>query len=292
MTWGPTLTTKLTPGALLLGLVMSCQRPDPRALPSREGSLPNGTEVVSFTSEQVKLGGLLLRPAGAGPFPALLYNHGSAPGDANDLAFANLGPAFVARGWVFFMPYRRGQGLSRAAGPYIEDEVRAARDRGGKEAATRKQLELLNGEHLDDQLAALSWLRRAPFVRGDRVATAGNSYGGIEALLGAERGDYCAAIDAAGAAQSWAESAELRARLLTAAKGARAPVFFFQAANDFDLSPSQELSAAMQAAGKRSEVRIYPPFGNSAADGHSFPYRGPALWVDDALRFIERECPR
>ena len=37
-------------------------------------------EVVTFPSGQRTLHGVLHRPAGGGPFPALLYNHGSAPG--------------------------------------------------------------------------------------------------------------------------------------------------------------------------------------------------------------------
>ena len=67
---------------------------------------------------------------------------------------------------------------------------------------------LLETDHLNDQLAALAWLRTQKFVEGDRIAVAGNSFGGIEAVLGAERGLYCAAIDSAGGAQSWSEAPE------------------------------------------------------------------------------------
>jgi carboxymethylenebutenolidase len=73
----------------------------------------------------------LYKPDGAGPFPAVVYNHGSAPGMLCQQAFEALGPIFVKRGWVFFGPYRRGQGLSAAAGPYIQDQIRAAEKRGG-----------------------------------------------------------------------------------------------------------------------------------------------------------------
>ena len=34
-------------------------------------------------------------------------------------------------GGVFFGPYRRGQGLSPSAGPYIGDEIDAAKQKGG-----------------------------------------------------------------------------------------------------------------------------------------------------------------
>jgi hypothetical protein len=78
--------------------------------------------------------------------------------------------------------------------------------------------------------------------------------------------------------------------MLRAARGARAPVLFVQAENDFDLSPSRVLSAAMRASGKLSQVKIFPPFGKSPAEGHSFAYRGAALWVEDALRFLGGHC--
>jgi dipeptidyl aminopeptidase/acylaminoacyl peptidase len=75
-----------------------------------------------------------------------------------------------------------------------------------------------------------------------------------------------------------------------AVRNARAPVLFFQAENDFDLTPTSVLSAAMKAAGKESRVLIYPPSGTSARDGHSFAYRGSATWFEDVLQFLERHC--
>jgi hypothetical protein len=81
----------------------------------------SASETVTFKSGDKVLHGLFYKPAGVGPFPAVLFNHGSAPGLLNNQAFDLIGPMFTARGWVFFAPYRRGQGLSSDAGPYIED---------------------------------------------------------------------------------------------------------------------------------------------------------------------------
>src|SRR5579862_8032444 len=140
---------------------------------------------VSFAAGEQTLHGLLYRPSGAGPFGALLYNHGSAPGLLSNAAFELIAPELVAHGWVFFAPYRRGQGLSAQAGRYVGDEIAAARQRGGEELARRTLVRLLAGEQLHDQLAALAWLRSQRFVRPQQVAVMGNSFGGIEALLGA-----------------------------------------------------------------------------------------------------------
>ncbi len=221
----------------------------------------------------------------------MLYNHGSAPGMMNNQAFEAIGPRFAARGWVFFAPYRRGQGLSAAAGAYIGDQIEAATRRGGPGAGSAEMVRLLAGDHLDDQLAALAWLRAAPFVDLDRIAAAGNSFGGIETVLGVERAPYCAGIDASGGAESWSRSPELQEVMTRAVRGARAPIFFFQAENDADLAPTRALAAAMKEAGKRFEVTIYPPWGASPKDGHAFAWRGSEIWFADALRFLEASCP-
>jgi dipeptidyl aminopeptidase/acylaminoacyl peptidase len=205
-------------------------------------------------------------------------------------AFDVLGPMFARRGWLFFGPYRRGQGLSAAAGPFIGDQIDAAQREGGVRAGAAAMVRLLETDHLNDQLAALAWLRRQDFVRPQRIAVAGNSFGGIEAVFGAEKGSYCAAIDSAGGAQSWALAPELRVSMTRAVRESRAPVLFFQAENDYDLSPSRTLSVAMKEAGKIFEMKIYPAYGTSVQDGHSFGYFGSAVWADDVFRFLEQHC--
>jgi len=75
--------------------------------PTPSPSLLSGVEVVSFPSGGLILHGVLYKPEGMGPFPAVLYNHGSAPGMLSKEAFETLGPLFARHGWVFFGPYRR-----------------------------------------------------------------------------------------------------------------------------------------------------------------------------------------
>jgi dienelactone hydrolase len=157
-------------------------------------------------------------------------------------------------------------------------------------AAAGTMVRLLETEHLDDQLAAFQWLEQQSVVDRKRIATAGNSFGGIEALLGAERIGYCAAIDASGGAESWAASPRLRALMMRAARGSRAPTFFFQAENDYDLSPSRTLSTEMKNAGRVSELKFYPAFGKSASEGHSFAWSGSAVWAADVFRFLGTHC--
>lgn len=105
----------------------------------------------------------------------------------NSQASKIIGPLFASKGWIFFMPYRRGQGLSADAGPYILDEIKAARRRGGLQEASATMTRLLSTEQLEDQLSALAWLKLQSFVQPTRIAVAGNSFGGVETVLGAAK---------------------------------------------------------------------------------------------------------
>src|SRR5438093_13667088 len=106
-------------------------------------------DTVTFQNGAITLHGLLYKPAGTGPFPAVLYNHGSAPGMLSNEAFEAIGPLYAAHGWVFFAPYRRGQGLSASAGPYISGEINAAVKTGGIRAAAETMVRLLETDHLN-----------------------------------------------------------------------------------------------------------------------------------------------
>lgn len=335
------MSARLSLVAVLASALISCAFlpfvwPAPAAA---QEAPPSATEIVSFQNGDLILKGTLYKPEGEGPFPAFLFNHGSAPGRLNDQAFEEIGPRFRDRGWVFFAPYRRGQGLSASAGPFIGDEIAGAQRKNalrvlpvmalvtvilvtGLVFATRRRrlwlravsvavlivagsgvayashvragatvmVAALETDHLDDHLAALDWLREQPFVDPNRIATGGNSFGGIVTVLGAERVPYCAAVDAAGGAESWRMASGLRDRMKRAVLHSQSPVFFFQAANDYDLAPSRSLAEAMSSAGLPHQIKIYPPFGSSAAAGHSFAWRGSAIWADDVFSFLEARC--
>jgi dienelactone hydrolase len=207
-------------------------------------------------------------------------------------AFNALGPAFAKRGWVFFGPYRRGQGRSADVGGFVGDAIDAAKRDGGLEKAQAVMVHLLETEQLTDQLAALEWLKAQPFVKLGSIAVGGNSFGGIEVVFGVEHGGYCAGIDSAGGAQSWSIAPALHTAMTRAVRNATAPLFLFQAENDVDLAPTRVLSDAMKNARKPYISKIYPPFGKDSGDGHTFGYFGSAIWLDDALRFLSQYCTR
>ena len=247
-------------------------------------------EIIHFQSGKLTLGGELYKPKGDGPFPTVLYNHGSAPGMLNSQAAAIIGPLYVSHGWAYFMPYRRGQGLSEKAGPYIADQIDAAEKIGGITAGAATMERILKTEQFNDQMSALEWLKKQPFVNLKQIAVAGNSFGGIETILGAAHEPFCAAIAAAAAGESWPHAPDLQKTLKDAVRHSKAPIFFFQAENDFDTSPSKILSDEMKTAGKEYAVKIYPAFGKTPKEGHSFTYRGSAVWEGDVFAFLKKHC--
>jgi carboxymethylenebutenolidase len=253
--------------AVLAAAPAAAQDPGPKA------------ELIAFPSGELELKGFIWKPAGTGPFPAILWNHGSEkkPG-----AVERVAPLFVARGYVFFVPHRRGQG--RSPGPYIMDQLRQA----GSPAERSRMLVRLHEVQLRDQLAALGYLKGLSFVDAQRLAVMGASFGGIQTMLAAERGQgYRVAVNCSGAAQTWDNAPDLQRRLIAAARNAAMPVFFLQARNDYNLTPNRVLSEQVRSAGKPVEAKVYPPHGAGAREGHSFCARGAQLWVPDVVTFIE-----
>jgi dienelactone hydrolase len=245
--------------------------------PTPTGGVPQPQE-VAFNSGSFPLRGYLWEPSGRGPFPTILYNHGSEKDPGSKPA---LGTFFTGRGYVFFVPHRRGQGLS--PGPYISDVVAQARPEQQNQVVVDQLV-----AQADDVIAALMLLLGRSEVDSRRTALAGCSYGGIETLLVAERDvPIRSAVDFAGAAESWASNPILQARLLEAVQQARVPIFFLQAMNDYDISPSLVLSADMAKLGKPYQVKIYPAYGSTPQDGHGgFCTNATDVWGADVIAFL------
>ena len=63
-------------------------------------------------------------------------------------------------------------------------------------------------------------------------------------------------------------------------------MFFIQAANDYSVEPAKELSARMAGLGKSYRVKIHPPIGRTAADGHHLIDLGVTTWEADVFAFL------
>src|SRR5258706_2709512 len=167
---------------------------------------------VTFKNGDLTLVGFLFKPSGDGPFPAIIWNHGSEQNPGTGPEFDAVANIFVPAGYVVFAPMRRGHGNSE--GQYIGDQLAAERKSDGQAAAAKLMRQLMEGPQLDDQLAGLTYLKNLGYVDKNRLAVVGCSYGGIETLLAAERNvGFKAAVAESPGAESWANK-YFQARLL------------------------------------------------------------------------------
>ena len=250
---------------------------------------------MDIPSGSLHLRALLWKPPGIGPFPAVLFNHGSGGATADVTAgmpiteaAQRLAPLFVERGYAFLYPFRRGQGPSADQAPFLQDALARERAAHGAEAAQHLQFVLMTTEQLDDVRATLEVLKRLPGIDPQRIAVAGHSFGGQLTLLAAgEDPSVRAAVAFAAAAGSWDRSSETRERLQDAVRETSAAVMFVQAENDYGLGASRTLGAEMQRLGKPCVVAIYPPVGSTPDDGHGALYLAVPVWEPDVFRFLE-----
>ena len=134
-------------------------------------------QTVEIPSGNLRLKAFLWNPAGRGPFPAVLFNHGSGGADAAQTAgmpiteaAERLAPLFVKHGYAFLYLFRRGQGLSADQAPFMQDVLQREEVAKGKDARQHLQFILSTTEQLDDVIAALSFLKGVPGVDSRRIA--------------------------------------------------------------------------------------------------------------------------
>ncbi|MFZ1010718.1 MAG: alpha/beta fold hydrolase, partial [Candidatus Sulfotelmatobacter sp.] len=253
-------------------------------LPSRV-TLAQGTSQstpVFYQSGKLRIQAYLSRPAGAGPFPLVIFNHGSRAGyEREQRTFSYMADLYLSAGYAVLIPERRGYGQSDGA--TFSEAV-------GKNVDA-KFIERLEAE-ADDVLAALPYLATLPFVDVKRIAIAGWSFGGIVTMLAIARSSvFKAAIDQAGGALSWQRSAALREALIRAAQRATTPILFMDAENDATTAAVTTLASTRARFGLPYEIKLYGAFTPKEDPGHIAPGHlifgrdGVALWGGDATRF-------
>jgi len=237
-------------------------------------------EEVTFESSGLQLHGFLWRPSGNGPFPAILWNHGSEKRPGSQPILAKF---YTQNSYVFFAPHRRGQG--RSPGNYIQDLIAAA-------PPSQRAIRMieLQDEQVSDVVAALGFLKTQSFVDPRRIAISGCSYGGIQTLLAGERNlGVLALIPFAPGAMSWGRNPEVSVRLRRAVDQAKAPVFLLQAENDYSIEPSRVLTKEASKHGKDFRSHVYAAFGSTHQHGHwGFCSTATDVWGNDVLAFLEQ----
>lgn len=239
---------------------------------------------ITFKSAGRELQGYLYTPPGAGPFAAVIYNHGSGL-DRGSLEVVSPGVAaqFLAWGYAAFFPHRHGYGNS--PGPTWRSEVP---EPAFTETYNKGLLARLDRES-DDVVAAYEHLKTLTEIDGSRIAVAGSSFGGVNTLFAAlKEPRFKAAVEFAGAAMNWDRNPMLAAEMIKAAETLEPPIFFGQASNDYSIRPTKQLGEARAKTGKPVESKLYPAFGLTPLEGHFLAARGTQIWAEDVRRFLAR----
>jgi dienelactone hydrolase len=274
------------------GLAITCLIVFSGMSSARPYSTDEQPRAVEVQNGALHLKGLMWVPTICSRCPAILFNHGRS--DTVDEMIRQrraqiLGPIFARHGYVFLFIYRRGEGLSAGQGTFISDLLQREQHRRGPSARDRLQVRLLTTEQLSDEVAGIAFLRRQQSVDARRVAVVGHSFGGQLALLEAAHDRSLRAVVAFGpAAASWEGSPLLQRRLVRAARAIDVPVLIIHAANDYSTQPGRVLDSERARLGKPHQLKIYPPYGRTAAEAHSFLYSKPMIWEADVFRFLDQ----
>lgn len=238
---------------------------------------------VTIDGESVRLALITYKPPGNGPFPTLIFHHGST-GRGNDPSiFARpydprtLAQWFTARGWAVMLPSRRGRGGSE--GIYAEGFA-INRAQG---YACEETLSLPGADRaLRDIDAVTPAILAQPFVDRGRVAVGGQSRGGILAIAWSGRQPMVprAAINFVGGwmGAGCSSASAINQNLFNRGGAYSQPSIWLYGDKDpfYPLSHSRANFAVFQAAGGKGAFHEYdPPPG---LNGHQIS-SAPSLWT-------------
>ncbi len=249
----------------------------------QDGRERQAYEEVFYPSGKLRIQAYVYKPAGEGPFPVVIYNHGSrSTGERVPMPFVYVGSMLAASDYLVLVPERRGYGLSD--GPTFREVV--GEDRGPR-FVTRVQ------EETDDVLAAAEFVKTLPYADATRIGVMGWSFGGIVSVFAASRSStFRVVVDQAGAALTWNRSPSMQQALTDAAGHIRVPLLGMVAEND---QTTESVKAVVKETGKRKapvKLIVYPRFTprenpSHVAPGHMiFAAEGAHIWETDLKEFL------
>ena len=152
------------------------------------------TEPIAFSNGSVRLSGILVEPDGNGPFPAVVFVHGSGPSTIDRPAWKAHANAFTSRGFAVLVYDKRGSGHS------------------GGNLSTADYADLAR-----DVIAAVKFLRTRNDIVPNSIGLLGRSEGGwVSPLAALQLADVAFVIMSSGSPDSpydqtlYALSTELR----------------------------------------------------------------------------------
>jgi dienelactone hydrolase len=233
---------------------------------------------VTFPGNAGQLAGHLYSPPGKRAGPGIVLNHGS---ELQQDTKPGVGHVLAEAGYRVLVAYRRGYGESEGQSRIDAVPAPVGTEGHGEQVCARLSAEA------EDVVSAVAFLRTVDGVDPTCVSVMGSSYGGITSILSTGLDTSIrACVSFAAAAMSWGPVPEIHELLLLSIDAGKCPVLMMQASNDFDLTPSEAMSARCQASGRDHERVIFPPFGANEMEAHRLWTYLPQVWAPIALRFL------
>lgn len=236
-------------------------------------------------------------PAGqpAPDFPVIVVNHGSEEEFEANVKFCEIATYFVPKGYIVFVPFRRGQGDpdagegNKSTGAYIEDILDDFSNGGNSYVHNTNcnnrscyKAELLTSQADLELKHAIEWLQRRNDVNDDRIAIMGISYGGAVTVFGNRLSlGQKVAIAFSPGAQQWDPDVncgpnqdncgtDFQNAMISAARFSNHPAYYLQATWDYDTRATIDLAYA-HAYGSND------PKHSRGWNAAIFPYKDPCV---------------
>ncbi|TWI67670.1 dienelactone hydrolase [Pseudoduganella lurida] len=229
----------------------------------------------------VSLETTLYKPAGPGPFPLLIINHGKSPGSPRAQQrdrFVYMATQFVRRGYAVMVPMRTG--FAHSGGTYA--------DFGCNMKANGYQ-------QAGDIADVVTYARDLPYIDADHIVIAGQSYGGLASIalstqdLPGVRGimNFAGGLKVHGNACDWQGS--LVSAFAEFGRKNRVETLWMYGANDSYFGPAlvNRMYDAFSANGGKVQLVSYGPFKH---DAHTMlgSRDGQSVWLPEVERFLRQ----
>lgn len=246
-----------------------------------------GESIVSVpTTSNGKLSDIKLQvtqftPAGSGPFPLVVINHGKSsklrPAEQPRYRLEHVAREFLQRGYVVVFPMRKG--FAGSQGAYT-----------GTGCDTTK-----NGYNQAEDIAAtIQYYQTQPSIQKDQILVIGQSHGGLSSMALAAQNleGVRGVINFAGGLRladrpgcDWQQS--LVAAFATYGQKAKIPSLWFYGANDsyWPLNLAKKMHEAYTANGAPAKLIAY---GSFAKDSHTLfaSPKGVSIWWYEVEQFL------